>query len=1115
MKSPKAKAIAFVMTASATFILFQNATQSYQTVDVSTDVRNVSAFNMNIEFRGNESNGKAFYDPLDPNVSQLPVGYFQNHYPLFKSVRLGNTFFGYECFKNTVVDPAVDISVAKKDAYGNITYNFDQLKGYYREMLRAGVYPLVTLTGFPKDLYLPNTHIYSRDAYGCTTVPPINFTKLLPKERMPQFAKLLREYFRALKADPVLGPSLSKWNFATWAEPFSRMARDENGNLKADQYGHLIMDHATQDRYAAWAGVPNDRSDVFLEEVQVEAIATLIATTISVAMDEGVSIHLGNFAGNPEELQKVMTRIQQFSNGSAIADYAKAASFSKYSLVSEPTGKVAGMIHMIRKFNSDVPYNETYINELGIKGFDQDDDVWESEPSLWGGIYFARALENVFNLYNPAQRSITKINFWHDNLFFLPRNFERSLRFDDYLKKPAFHAMNFFSQLKGLRRLSMTSTEPERIGLVGGRFEKTLNSRFIVFNEGVYEDTFDVSTRDSKTRIVRFRIGGFPGLKDYSVTVQKVDRNFGNPVKDFFGVDFNYRKSLDLEYNSVQKKYLPVRDLLAKFDSAEFFKQARKSDDPFMRSVLTKSSVDGTLEVSVILGPNEMAYIDVQLVPPVDVMCTKANSVSLGFRNSLSEKQFAPLLAKSLSLDDGYNWAHPGLQSEKSRGVRFFSDASLVYPCSFLQPGSGTAALQFKISSGEALLQTEQVLLSAMSADLRNGHQLRLINGSIVASITIDGSVYSAFYVMQPADYDKWNRVQLAWFNSKLQLRVNRVLQPEVTLTRIPALSNWNFKLEVGQAAQQKIYQGLLDSITLGEFTGSAEDELSASMPTDPGYDIVVVAGQSNAIGYGQLPAFEAPELLGLTEDPTHPCSRVCQLGRAGVNEHTSVEDLKVLPAVNPLDHVNSGKIGFAMTYAKRLSTLLPANRKVLIVPVALGGTSILYWSPGVKTFDKEGREIFLYNNMISRVNSALQMEGKSNRIVAFLWQQGEADIKIASSPNHALHASMPNEDVYYQKLTRLHTNLRRDLPNTNCFPILMGLPSPDWVNSIKARFESKIMQVANEQNCTGLIPATGLRSNAALDGVIEDGEDTEHFSGQSQINLGEKYFSLFLQNFW
>lgn len=252
------------------------------------------------------------------------------------------------------------------------------------------------------------------------------------------------------------------------------------------------------------------------------------------------------------------------------------------------------------------------------------------------------------------------------------------------------------------------------------------------------------------------------------------------------------------------------------------------------------------------------------------------------------------------------------------------------------------------------------------------------------------------------------------------------------------------------------------------------------------GYDIILIAGQSNAAGAGccitELDLVTKPSLV--------------QLGRGS-------DDLKVIPAKEPLHSRNLVQAlekqtsGFGLVFSRLYSRdILAANRKALIINTALGGSSFL----GAQSW--KGRQGQLYLDAIARTKFALDLNksaGAKNRVVAILWQQGESDA-IYDNTNYL-------KDLY--DMVRF---MRYDLGDVQLkIPFLMGHPVPIWQETAgavtKADIVNAINAVANNTPNTHIVTSTGLKSN------FEDGvgpQDKIHFSGQSLKALGTRYYNVF-----
>jgi len=274
------------------------------------------------------------------------------------------------------------------------------------------------------------------------------------------------------------------------------------------------------------------------------------------------------------------------------------------------------------------------------------------------------------------------------------------------------------------------------------------------------------------------------------------------------------------------------------------------------------------------------------------------------------------------------------------------------------------------------------------------------------------------------------------------------------------------------------------------------------------GYDVIVIAGQSNAVGRGLGEVVEEPVYL-------QEANRVFQLGRFGA------DDGKIIPASDPLQHwgQNPGKNldrrGFAYPLALRYAHDLAKPRKVLLVPVARGSTTILLWDRQQQNFTHAGVDdsgpTALWDDMVKRTRQALASH-PGNRLVAVLWHQGEADVTALANPRSGLHAFMTGGDLYRAKLEELRAQLRADfdIPGEPPFMFLIGALSETWVpmkgsvagKKAKADIDAA-MKAAAASDPTG---ASIFVSSAGITGT-NPGEDGLHFSAEGAHQLGQKFY--------
>jgi hypothetical protein len=177
----------------------------------------------------------------------------------------------------------------------------------------------------------------------------------------------------------------------------------------------------------------------------------------------------------------------------------------------------------------------------------------------------------------------------------------------------------------------------------------------------------------------------------------------------------------------------------------------------------------------------------------------------------------------------------------------------------------------------------------------------------------------------------------------------------------------------------------------------------------------------------------------------------------------------------------------FSLFFARKYieSGLLKNGRKLLIVRAAIGGTGFKKGNWGINDL--------LYKKMIEMTDYALSLN-KNNRIVAFLWHQGEHDAFEKNTP-----------DNFYKQLSTLISDIRSKYGKT--LPFIAA----DFVNEWKSEnieicepIVEKIKLITQEKEYAGFIETSDLLSNNQKHGS----GDKIHFCRQSLHDLGRRYFT-------
>ena len=266
-------------------------------------------------------------------------------------------------------------------------------------------------------------------------------------------------------------------------------------------------------------------------------------------------------------------------------------------------------------------------------------------------------------------------------------------------------------------------------------------------------------------------------------------------------------------------------------------------------------------------------------------------------------------------------------------------------------------------------------------------------------------------------------------------------------------------------------------------------------------FDIIVVAGQSNAEGNGWHTA-DDKEIIN---------DRVFQL--VDINPIEVFDNGKgkiIIKVKSPVEtrtepareRVWEGNpiADFSETFADEYirGGNLKEGRKVLIVKAAVGGTGFYQkqWGVGNSLSDR----------LFDMIDSALSMN-EGNRIAAFLWHQGESDASANTDMTADEICALYYDNFYRQIKTA------RDRYDKFAFPVIAGEFVPHWKwgleNEEKVQAVYRATQAALKDLGGGkFVSAEGLKSN---DEAIRNGDDF-HFCASSVYELGRRYYSAFTE---
>lgn len=266
-------------------------------------------------------------------------------------------------------------------------------------------------------------------------------------------------------------------------------------------------------------------------------------------------------------------------------------------------------------------------------------------------------------------------------------------------------------------------------------------------------------------------------------------------------------------------------------------------------------------------------------------------------------------------------------------------------------------------------------------------------------------------------------------------------------------------------------------------------------------YDVVILAGQSNAegCGLGECSApYEVDERVVYYKDEKQIAYKFIE----GQDAILLVGDKrKFRLELAKIDGPASFAPYFAREYIRR--GLLQEGRKLLIVYTPVGGTgfSARTWVDGNETERRTGLWTMdgpLYKRMLDATDEAMAMHPE-NKLVAFLWHQGESDAWFLGGEDDEGMIGR-----YQKNFAGLVDSVRQRYGEKD-LPIVAGeFVRRGWYEENKRGSEcifEATRRVLNERGGK-MVTTAELDCN---DQVVSNG-DTIHFCHESLRILGEKY---------
>ncbi len=228
-----------------------------------------------------------------------------------------------------------------------------------------------------------------------------------------------------------------------------------------------------------------------------------------------------------------------------------------------------------------------------------------------------------------------------------------------------------------------------------------------------------------------------------------------------------------------------------------------------------------------------------------------------------------------------------------------------------------------------------------------------------------------------------------------------------------------NWKITVAPNQQTEKREG---TVTLDNGVMKCNYKISQFDVSTDRYLVLVVAGQSNAVGYDESPK----DLTGADA----PEKGVYQLGLKGddnlkiIELQASAQELQDMARFT--DSRNQpGTKGIHLPLAKLLMTKAPAGYNVIVIPVSYGGaafstsTASPYNTTAMKPDNLDsptrwGKDQAYYRTMLDRTKFMLNANS-DNKFIGVVWCQGEHDLGITPANHYAKFTEMT--DAFFSTL--------------------------------------------------------------------------------------------------
>jgi len=239
---------------------------------------------------------------------------------------------------------------------------------------------------------------------------------------------------------------------------------------------------------------------------------------------------------------------------------------------------------------------------------------------------------------------------------------------------------------------------------------------------------------------------------------------------------------------------------------------------------------------------------------------------------------------------------------------------------------------------------------------------------------------------------------------------------------------------------------------------------LVEKMPNKNNIWVFILAGQSNMAGRGLV-----------EPQDTMPDERIFTINVKG----------ELILAKEPLHFQEPSMQGLdcGLSFGRRMIENIPEKIKILIIPTAIGGSSISQWL---------GDSLYRNVRLLSNFKEKIEIGKKYGNIKGILWHQGEND----ANPTGMMK--------YQEKLSDLFKKFR-NIAGNNSLPVIMG-----ELSSFPKNYENHqkmnhiIREYSSKDKYTAVVPTNDFK----------DKGDNVHFNSEGQRKMGQRFAEVYMNRF-